>query len=296
MPARHNGGSLAEDEGRLLEAHSSREDDEPAASPGHGPDDLGQGHSPSGGSDADPQSSQSSKQPEGSSSRGKHRDKSPNLSVETKTSHRGRGSPGQAPPPPKVVYYQNRFITIPGDPGPGPTGSATSGDTASGRQRGQHELGPAGSREREGGSTRQEETMEPIQLDEPQVKRSKLSGLGKTHQVLKRIYLCLEDNRMKTGNQETQDKLKDMNLSQSESHQILKKILNIIFVTTGVSLFLAVIIVIIYTSIGEFEQFLAAVTWIILQETPVDVVWFRPKLGVTKDPFFNFSVVEISIG
>lgn len=271
MPARRNDGLLAEDEGRLLEPSSSREDEEcthrtsadntvqqssqnpdlsPNPDPFHNP-------SPSATLSSDKFSATSKTHPDnqGSSSRGKQRNKSPNQSegAVKAGSGRGRSSPGQ--PQQKVVYYQNRFITIPIEPG-APTGAGSSGGGSTESARGREAQDEIAGQQLDTvrGEVRSHPIdMEPIALDEPGGKDSKTtSSFGKAASFFKSVASCLEDNRLKTGNQETQDKIKEINTNVSDSHRILKKILNILFVTTGVSLFLAVIIVIIYTSIGKF--------------------------------------------
>ena len=65
------------------------------------------------------------------------------------------------------------------------------------------------------------------------------------------VMMRLQDNRLESGDQETARKLRDINNQEAESHGLLKKVLNVIFITTGVALLVSVIIVIIYTSIGK---------------------------------------------
>ena len=69
-------------------------------------------------------------------------------------------------------------------------------------------------------------------------------------QCLKTCCMYIRDNRLETGSEETKRKLKQQNKTQDQTNLCLKKVLNVIFVTTGVSLFLAIVVVIIYTSIG----------------------------------------------
>ncbi len=146
------------------------------------------------------------------------------------------GSAGQ--PIQKVVYYQNRFITIQVDPG---TLAASGGGLTGG---GTGVLKPA-NRDKSGSG------MDPISLDPVQAKDDGGPGICATiSDVCDTIGSCLNDNRTE-GSKATADKFKKMNKSQDETNLILKKILNIIFVTTGMALFISVVIVIIYTSIGR---------------------------------------------
>lgn len=64
----------------------------------------------------------------------------------------------------------------------------------------------------------------------------------KPKSIWKRIYLCLQDNRMK--GHESEELLNDPN-----EYRVLKKILNIIFITVGVTLFVAVVVSVIYSFI-----------------------------------------------
>ena len=174
----------------------------------------------------------------------KHRDKSPQEGGKASAAGIGRGSsPGQ--PLQRVVYYQNRFITIPVEPGQRVTGICGSTEISRKPKDGLAD-GTAGKGNRSGAG------MDPIQLDGPSQggndRSNKRRGLPS---CIKKIAVVLEDNRLQTGGKATADKIRDMNQNQDESNPILKKILNIIFVTTGVALFLAVIVVIIYTGIGE---------------------------------------------
>ncbi|XP_064608882.1 uncharacterized protein LOC135473034 isoform X2 [Liolophura sinensis] len=65
--------------------------------------------------------------------------------------------------------------------------------------------------------------------------------------ILKKIWSILQDNRMK-GRDDWEAVL---NSTRPEDHRVLKKILNIIFLTIGVSLLLSVIIVVIYATVVE---------------------------------------------
>ena len=71
---------------------------------------------------------------------------------------------------------------------------------------------------------------------------------SKEYTVLKKVVRVLQDNRMNSSDPETVQRLQEMNRTQSDSYPILKTILNVIFITTGVVLLVAVVIVIIYTS------------------------------------------------
>nr|XP_022307565.1 uncharacterized protein LOC111113554 isoform X2 [Crassostrea virginica] len=64
----------------------------------------------------------------------------------------------------------------------------------------------------------------------------------KPKSIWKRIYLCLQDNRMK--GKDAEELLNDPN-----EYRVLKKVLNIIFITVGVTLFVAVVISVIYSFI-----------------------------------------------
>ena len=75
---------------------------------------------------------------------------------------------------------------------------------------------------------------------------------NKQHKVKKktiwrRIYLCLQDNRME-GNPNA-----DLILAGSnpQEYRILKKVLNIIFLTIGTALLISVVIVVIYTAVAD---------------------------------------------
>lgn len=75
--------------------------------------------------------------------------------------------------------------------------------------------------------------------------------------AIRRVAVILQDNRMLTGNAETRRKLRRMNRTRSrrerESCRLLKRALNALFVGTGVSLLVAVVVVIFCTSIGEWR-------------------------------------------
>lgn len=70
--------------------------------------------------------------------------------------------------------------------------------------------------------------------------------------LLKTILKRLQDNRLEGGDEEMARKLREINrVADDASYAVLKKVLNIIFVSTGFSLLFAVIFVIIYTAIGK---------------------------------------------
>ena len=209
----------------------------------------------------------------------------------------------------KVVYYQNRFITVNIDPvtgkvvetggpalnavGGGGSGSVTgrrkqSSDAPDGldrslqQKRGTTSTGAGGAGDGKGNMSAIE--IDTIQHDPspggsggvvagrpPGGTGGSTTTAGKTGRFghfkvpscLKTCHMYVEDNRMKTGSAETKEKLKDNNKMQDTTNLCLKKVLNIIFITTGVSLFLAVVIVIIYTSIGEFT-FIYMFLWVFI--------------------------------
>lgn len=77
---------------------------------------------------------------------------------------------------------------------------------------------------------------------------------NKQHRVKKksifaRFFMCLQDNRMK-GNPNAAEILASSN---PQEYRILKKVLNTTFLSIGIALLIAVIIVIIYSSIGKFS-------------------------------------------
>jgi len=73
--------------------------------------------------------------------------------------------------------------------------------------------------------------------------------------ALRRLALVLQDNRLVTGSAETKRKLRHLNRrrrsTERESCRLLKRALNVLFITTGVSLLVAVVVVIAYTSVGR---------------------------------------------
>jgi hypothetical protein len=64
--------------------------------------------------------------------------------------------------------------------------------------------------------------------------------------VLRKIGTVLLDNRL--AGMENADHLL---LEHPEEYRVLKKVLNIMFVTVGVALLVSVFVVIVYTSVGE---------------------------------------------
>ncbi len=91
--------------------------------------------------------------------------------------------------------------------------------------------------------------FEPAGRVSPHPGQEPKSGI-RVPQCLKTCCMYIRDNRLETGSEETKRKLKEQNKTQDQTNLCLKKVLNVIFVTTGVSLFLAIVVVIIYTSIG----------------------------------------------
>jgi hypothetical protein len=78
---------------------------------------------------------------------------------------------------------------------------------------------------------------------------------SRQYALLKSAVRLLQDNRAavdKGGDPETAERLKEINRSQNDSCPVVKSILNCMFVTIGVVLLLGVVVVIIYTSIGEY--------------------------------------------
>ncbi|KAK2167071.1 hypothetical protein LSH36_32g11006 [Paralvinella palmiformis] len=85
----------------------------------------------------------------------------------------------------------------------------------------------------------------PVQVPVKKVKRKKKDT------IFNKIARVLEDNRVKRGDKDMGLKLRTVNRLQDASElQILKKILNIIFLITGAALLLGVIVVIIYTAVS----------------------------------------------
>ena len=70
----------------------------------------------------------------------------------------------------------------------------------------------------------------------------------KRYTIWKKIYRVLQDNRMK-GKSDAEQILA---VGNPQDYHILKKVLNIIFITVGIALLVAVIIVIVYTYIGRY--------------------------------------------
>ena len=70
----------------------------------------------------------------------------------------------------------------------------------------------------------------------------------KRYTIWKKIYRVLQDNRMK-GKPDVEQILA---VGNPQDYRILKKVLNIVFLTVGIALLIAVIIVIVYTYIGRY--------------------------------------------
>ena len=68
--------------------------------------------------------------------------------------------------------------------------------------------------------------------------------------IWKKIYRVLQDNRMKGK----PDAERILAVGNPQDYRILKKVLNIIFLTIGIALLVAVIIVIIYTYVGKYRH------------------------------------------
>jgi hypothetical protein len=77
---------------------------------------------------------------------------------------------------------------------------------------------------------------------------NKQHRVKKKKSIFKRFYLCLQDNRMK-GKPNAEQILASSN---PQEYRILKKVLNTTFLSVGIALLIAVVIVIIYSSIGKF--------------------------------------------
>lgn len=72
----------------------------------------------------------------------------------------------------------------------------------------------------------------------------------KSASCFKRFYKCLQDNRMK-GKPNAEEILASSN---PEDFKVLKKVLNITFLTVGIALLISVVISIIYSKIGEYHK------------------------------------------
>lgn len=160
----------------------------------------------------------------------------PGVATSPAASHVSRSSSelprGRCLPSPlhAVVYYQNRFVTI--------DGVTDCPVTAAPNIR-------LSTR-----STSNLPAMNAIELD-----LTDSAGRKPTHgqaaakfgqSVLAKLTRLLQDNRMAAGDAETPPRKE-----QGRSNPVLRKILNIIFLSTGIMLLLAVVVVIIYTSICE---------------------------------------------
>ena len=135
-----------------------------------------------------------------------------------------------------VVYYQNRFVTIDG----ATDCPVTTAPIIRLSQRSQSVLPDL-------------PDIDSIELDMTESNgRNPLKGrtvVKLAQSVLSTLTRMLQDKRMTSG---------DLHLSPSKEHEsnspVLRKILNIIFVSTGVILLLAVVVVIVYTTVGECFQ------------------------------------------
>ena len=92
-------------------------------------------------------------------------------------------------------------------------------------------------------STRVKSRLDPISL--------RLIHHKKKDSIFKIIGRVLQENQLKSGGKDTEHKLRTINRLQEDGKQlyVLKKILNIIFLTTGMALLLGVIVVIVYTAV-----------------------------------------------
>ena len=72
----------------------------------------------------------------------------------------------------------------------------------------------------------------------------------KEQSILKRCYKCIQDNRMK-GVPDAESILASSN---PQDYKVLKKVLNITFLTVGIALLISVVISIIYSKIGEYRK------------------------------------------
>lgn len=79
----------------------------------------------------------------------------------------------------------------------------------------------------------------------------KSSGFTRSKNFMKKIVRILEDDRLEDVEQE----LNEQNSNQVGEHLCLKKVLNITFITTGIVLFVSVVIVIIYTAVGKYANY-----------------------------------------
>lgn len=80
---------------------------------------------------------------------------------------------------------------------------------------------------------------------------------SRQYALLKSAVRLLQDNRAAGndgGDSETAERLKEINRSQNDSCPVVKSVLNCLFVSIGVVLLLGVVVVIIYTSVGEHHN------------------------------------------
>ena len=131
-----------------------------------------------------------------------------------------------------VVYYQNRFVTING----ATDCPVTTAPTIRLSQRSQTVLPEVHSIELD---------MADCNINrQNQLNRRTIVKFG--HSVLSTLTRLLQDNRMTSSDLSVRPS-KD----QERSRPVLHKILNIIFISTGIILLLAVVVVIVYTTVGE---------------------------------------------
>ena len=129
-----------------------------------------------------------------------------------------------------VVYYQNRFVTING----ATDCPVITAPTIRLSQRSQSVLPEVHSIELD---------MTGTNRRNPLTRRT-IVKFGQS--VLSTLTRLLQDNRMTSGDLQTSPS-KD----EERSRPVLHKILNIIFMSTGIILLLAVVVVIVYTTVGE---------------------------------------------
>lgn len=106
----------------------------------------------------------------------------------------------------------------------------------------------------------QKQQQQQQQLQESGATLSEMMKNRREYTLLKKLVQLLQDNRLKPGDEEAAEKLRELNRSQNESFPVLKSILNAIFITTGVVLLIAVVVVIAYTSIVKTEGILNGAT------------------------------------
>ena len=87
----------------------------------------------------------------------------------------------------------------------------------------------------------------------------------KKYSIWKKVSRVLQDNRMKG----VPDAERILAVGNPQDYKILKKVLNITFLTIGICLLVAVIIVIVYTYVGKYDKF----THLSLMELPSLINW-----------------------